>query len=219
MKKPVTLIAVGALLAAFSATTVLSQDEPPLMDDTQPAKTGGSTGGRIAVIDIGRALLTYERGVEIERQVRTDFEKLDASFSKEFTGLEAEYEELQTLRKGTEQYLRRKRELDLRRMTLDYDSKNALEMLRGKERYEKIMLYQAICDEGAVYGKSKGLDAVLLTVSLSADIVERGDPELLISTRAVLWHDERLDITDEIVRRLNERHAAAKAKSGGDGEK
>ena len=46
-------------------------------------------------------------------------------------------------------------------------------------------------------------DAWVDAQPVDEQLERRGDMDLVTSTRTVLWHDERLDVTDEIVQLLN----------------
>lgn len=189
MKRTILAAALAAFVLGGGAATVLSQGEPP------PLKVG--------FLDVGKAFEDYRKREQVEGTLNARTDALEEKFRGLKAELEAAVEELRTLNPDSEAYTEKRRQIELQQMAVKYDREQALKGLEREARRQKALLYKEICEEAGAWGEEHGLAAVFLKVPLGQEFIERGDLDLITSTRTALWSDSRLDITADLVQHLN----------------
>lgn len=179
-------LCAAAICAAF-AVSALSQDHPA------PTKLG--------FVDIKKAFETYLKRKDVTDQLKLKNDALVAQFKARANQIEQDGEKLNTLNPGTEEYQALARKLDLDKYTLDLDKKMKSRELNAEERKKNALIYREICMEAKAYGSEQGLAAVMLFIPAQTDFEQ--DLDIIVSTRAVLCHDDQLDVTKAVVDRLN----------------
>jgi Skp family chaperone for outer membrane proteins len=187
MTRTVFAALLAAAICAGVAASALSQDRPV------PTKLG--------FVDIKKAFETYRKRKDVQDQLKTKSDALSAQFKARAAQIEQDGEKLNTLNPGTDEYQALTRSIDLAKYTLDLDKKMKLRELDAEQRKKHALIYREICQESKAYGTEQGLAAVMLFIPAEADIEQ--DLDIIVSTRAVLCHDDQLDVTKEVVERLN----------------
>jgi Skp family chaperone for outer membrane proteins len=154
-------------------------------------------------VDVARVFDEYRKRQDIEDRLHMKTGQLDNMFKKARASLQAKQDELRMLSPESEKFQTLERELAIGAFLLERDQKQAANELEREARREKFLLYKEINQELAAYGETHGLSAVYLSVPITDDLAQRGDLDLITSTRTVLWHDDRLDITDGLIQVLN----------------
>lgn len=189
MKKRLNLFAVVAALVAGSlAGNVFS--EPKF----EPVKVG--------FVDVGRAFVGMGKRADLENLVDREKQELKEKLEKGQAELEKAKAELGILLEGTDEFLAKKREIDLMAMSLDYDRKLGQQQILRKTTEWMTANYTAIRNEAENYALRHGLDAVL---TVNAEPVAPQQPQefnMLVATRPVLYWNGAYDVTDEIVAAL-----------------
>lgn len=189
MKTTILTAALAAFVLGGGAATVLSQQEPA------PLKVG--------YLDLSRVFDQYRKREQVEGELNARTDALEEKFKGLKAELEGKVEELRTLNPDSEAYAAKRREIELQQMAVEYDRKQALKSIDREARRQKALLYKEICEEAGAWGEEHGLAAVYLWVPLGQEFVERGDLDLITSTRTALWVDGRLDVTGDVVQHLN----------------
>ena len=186
---PYVVVAAVALGALGAVTTTLSQDE--------------SASSRIAFVNVGRVFEDYRKRETIEQRLDAAADSLQDRFKSAVSEMNADREKLNTLNPGSPESRALERDLAARAFLLKHNREAATRTLRLNARRQKALLYKEICEEVAAYGEDQGLGAIFLWVPLGDDLYKLADLDILTSTRTVLWRDERLDVTAEVVQALN----------------
>jgi Skp family chaperone for outer membrane proteins len=179
-------ISAAAICAAF-AVSALSQDRPTPM--------------KLGFVDIKKAFETYTKRKDVQDQLKVKNDALVVQFKARAGQIEQDAEKLNTLNPGTEEYQALTRTLDLAKYTLDLDKKLKARELDSEQRKKHALIYREICQEAKAYGLEQGLAAVMLYIPAQTDFEQ--DLDIIVSTRAVLCHDDQLDVTKAVVDRLN----------------
>jgi len=187
MTRTVFAALLAAAICAGLAASALSQDPPA------PTKLG--------FVDIKKAFETYRKRKDVQDQLKAKNDALVVHFKARAGQIETDAEKLNTLNPGTEDYQALTRAIDLAKYTLEVDKKLKARELDAEQRKKNALIYREICQESKAYGVEQGLAAVMLYIPAEADIEQ--DLDIIVSTRAVLCHDEQLDVTKAIVERLN----------------
>jgi Skp family chaperone for outer membrane proteins len=186
----IVLGALAALLVgSLTATAVLSQD--------RPAPT------RLGFVDVRKAFESYRKKKDVEEQLKARTDALEQRFRQESARIEQAAEKLNTLNEGSEERAQLDRQISIDRSTLDMDKKYEARRLQREARRKEALIYKEISQEAQALGQERGLAAVFLHVPLEADFETKGDLDIFMGTRAVLCRDDSLDVTAELVQRLN----------------
>ena len=187
MTRTVFAALTAAAICACLAVSAMSQDRPT------PTKLG--------FIDIKKAFETYTKRKDVQDQLKAKNDTLVVQFKARATQIEQDAEKLNTLNPGTEEYQALTRTLDLAKYTLDLDKKLKARELDAEQRKKHALIYREICQEAKAFGLEQGLAAVMLYIPAQTDFEQ--DLDIIVSTRAVLCHDDQLDVTKAVVDRLN----------------
>ena len=187
MTRTVFAALTAAAICACLAVSAMSQDRPT------PTKLG--------FVDIKKAFETYTKRKDVQDQLKAKNDTLVLQFKARATQIEQDAEKLNTLNPGTEEYQALTRTLDLAKYTLDLDKKLKARELDAEQRKKHALIYREICQEAKAYGTEQGLAAVMLFIPAQTDFEQ--DLDIIVSTRAVLCHDDQLDVTKAVVDRLN----------------
>jgi len=183
------LPALAALaLGSAAAVTTLAQQQP-----TPPT--------RVAFIDLGKAYDTYRKYGTTMESLGATTKDMRTSLQKRRKAIEDEVDQLNVFNPGTPQYVELDRKIALDKYAYEFDQKGMRDQFEEERRKRLWALYKEISLEAEAYGAEHGYAAVELFLPLDFDF--GGDPTLFALTRAVVWRDPQLDITKDIVERLN----------------
>jgi Skp family chaperone for outer membrane proteins len=209
MKKSfwILLTAAGAMIATLSLKPSIAQDKPaapttaPAAAEAQPA--------RIAVCDLLTLLKNYDRGNDSKKELNARMVRIKAEADKrgeEIKKIEASLEDLKTGSKEYDAQLNKMTELAINQQAyVNFQDEMAK---RDTYRYTK-EIYQEVLDGVEKVAKEKGYQLVLFK---SPNLVTQKYDELLeqIARRKVLYSDPALDITDDVLKRINRDYALRK---------
>jgi Skp family chaperone for outer membrane proteins len=203
MKKPywILLTALGTLIAAVALTPTLAQEKlAPAA--AAPAKT--------AVCDLFIILKNYDRGNDLKKELKDRMDKITAEGDKRGKEITKIQDTLEELKPGSKEYdaqLNKMTQLTIDRQAfLNYQDELAK---RETFRYTKDV-YQDVLDAVEKVAKERGYQLVLFKES--PNLTSRNYDELLeqMARRKVLYSDASLDITDDVLKRLNRDYAVKK---------
>lgn len=173
--------ALAALLFVAGLATTVRADERP-----EPQK--------IVFLDMNKAFDTYRKFQEAMAKLETKHAELIRELKARAAKLEQDAGKLSTLNPGTPDYANLKRELNTAKYVLDFDHEQVNKDFETGQRKLQALIYKEVCDEAAAYAQEKGYAAVLNYTPPSVDRLPQS---------SVLWRDERLDVTADVVARLN----------------
>jgi Skp family chaperone for outer membrane proteins len=178
------VLVLGAL-----ATVTVSQDAGP--------------SSRVVFVDVQKVFETYRKRTDVEARLNAEMDALDARFKKQAADVEHEAERLETLNPGSVEHTEVERRVDMLRFGLKYDRESEQRRLQRQMNREKTLIYKEIVLEAQALGEARGYAAVQLYVPFGAELDRNMDPSVMMATRTVLWRDDRLDVTRELVDSLN----------------
>lgn len=183
------------LAAAFAALVIGSGAVTTVLSQADPAPT------RLGFIDIRKAFETYRKRKDVMEQVKTKSDAFVAQLKQRTAQIEQMAEKLNTMNAGTDEYAALDRQIAVEKYAIDVDKKQKGRELDTEQRKKNALIYKEICQEAQTLGQERGLAAVLLYIPPDTDFDQ--DLDLIVSTRAVLCRDDQLDVTQEVVTRLN----------------
>ncbi|HNR99719.1 MAG TPA: OmpH family outer membrane protein [Planctomycetota bacterium] len=155
---------------------------------------------KIAVLDLQRTMLSYERRDAVRAELDRKKQEMSAKIAELEASLKSGQSDLETLKPGTESY----REFQLKLIELEASVETQrrrfeleLELL---QRSSMQALFEDVSNEVEAYAKENGFDLVLTKFFGDARI---GGPHPM-----VLFAAPRFDITAPVIARLNAKAAA-----------
>jgi Skp family chaperone for outer membrane proteins len=186
--KPHFVAALAALaVGSAAAVTTISQDKP--------------VPTRLGFLDLGKAYDTYRKRKDLLETLNAKKKDALAQLKKRASDIDEKSSSLNTLNSGTPAYAELERQIAFAKYQLDFDQKSIRNQLEDEQRKQFSAIYKEICQESEAYGAEHGLAAVLLY--FPPDFDYGTNFEFFSDTRAVLCRDPQLDVTKEVVDRLN----------------
>ncbi|MFQ5462700.1 MAG: OmpH family outer membrane protein [Phycisphaerae bacterium] len=193
------------LLATWLTLSVVAQP---------PADTG--LGIRSAVVNVALASERYLRTAELEAQ----FDARRQRFKEEANARQDEIDKKgralqEQLKPGTEAYAQRQEELAMLQARLQYFAESTKQELDAALAAALRSIYTDIQQAVREVAQENGYDVVLAADELPANV----PPSPKLATQEILWQkvvywNPGIDITADVIARLNARYAA---QSGGNG--
>ncbi len=156
-------------------------------------------GNNIVYIDSSKLLNEYEQAKDIEAKFKAKSEQMGKELDTELTKFRADvaYFEKNAQSKGMQWAQQTGAALQEREQRLAYTQQAMLQQLQEESGKEMDSLVKEIKDFIKEYGKSKGYDYILSTAD---------------GASTVLYSKEGQDITDEVLKLLNEKYKAKQSK-------
>ncbi len=199
-----SLVIVLALMAA--ATLLVSE----LAGQPAPAQApAAASPTRLAVCDVMDLLDNFQKARDMMSNLEKQREAVQAEGAAREQNLERMQQVLQGLQPDSPEYTKRLDDAEQAAFELKgWKELQQAKMLREHHRLTN-QLYREILQGVGTVARTRGLDLVLYFDR--KDPPTRSSPELarVISSKHVLWHDERLDITEDVLSYLNTSYSKA----------
>ena len=206
MRKSHLLVAIlGCVLTAGLAVYTATAQGP-----ARPVAGAPTAAHRIAVVDIGYVFKMHTgfkaKKADLESQMKQASDRL----KQEQAALRKMAQDLQNSPPGTEQYKQLEEEIARRNADLQIRFQLQDKEFARKEAAIYHTVYQEIEEEVRYLASQSGLDAVL---RFNGDTVDSDQPAQVMRNvnKLVVWFNEGLDVTPEILRRLNVRYGSQTA--------
>lgn len=164
---------------------------------------------RMGVLDIGRVFQNYKKRATLQAEFLRINESLAVQqqhYQSRVIKLKAEIEQFA---RGTTDRLSREEALGKAQKELRSFVTVARKTMNEKSLTMTMEVYRDIMSETARYAEEKGFDLILKHQALSEELRSAPDLRLHIGQRAVLYHASRLDVSEAVLLRLNERYDAS----------
>jgi Skp family chaperone for outer membrane proteins len=158
---------------------------------------------KIGVVSIERIFQDCKRTIKYRQEVATERRSIEAKLEKLSKEIEAKEAGLETLKAGSSDYLAQVKEILQKRASLRVDTEFHNREMALKEQRTTEKLYGDILRETKEIAKQKGLDLVF---EVSEPVLPVSSPtalELAMATHKLLYSAGCLDITNEVVSRLD----------------
>lgn len=169
---------------------------------------------KIAVVDLGKLTqqLTEQAADQQIMQSRLNqFKQEVAKRKKVIQKLEEPLnpQSVIALKPNTPEYKAQANKLLKASLKLQVFEQFTQDRLKIKQRMLTADIYRDVNDAVAQYAKTHGIDLVLVTHKFDYNVTSTRDLMLQIANRAVLYHDGAVDITDPLVRIMNQAYQKA----------
>ena len=158
---------------------------------------------KIGVVNIQRIFLICKRNAKYEEETKAEQNRLNAELEKLMAELKAEEAGLKTLKPGSSDRIARVEEILTKQAGLQ--TKDELYKRRLELRYQLFIegLYKDILRETTEVAKQKGLDLVQVKDEIEFPALSVSDAMMAIRTHKLLYSGGCLDITDEVMARVD----------------
>jgi len=197
----IRVMVLGCLIGLFFVTRVPCS----VSRATSPALARGGT--RIGVVDVRKIFQDCKRNVRYREEVIAERGRIIAELDGLSREIEAERAGLKALREVSDDYMASMKEILEKQARLQ--SQQEFHKLRGeyKEKRWTEGLYKDILRETGEVAKQRGLDLVLEKDEVELPAPSANELMLTIRTHKLLYSGGCLDITDEVMARVDEQDA------------
>lgn len=176
------------------------------------AKEAGSTGApsrgiKIGVVDLNAVFEKYEKRKACDAQLKEQekqYQKIVNDKKKELVGLN---EKIQLLDLGSEARKKDEESLEKKTMELEAYAKYAEKSMMKKYKEYFGNLYTEVCKEIETLGKREQYDLIIKKEEPELQSGGISELQFKVGIKAVLYHSESVDITNQIIDSLNKKQA------------
>jgi Skp family chaperone for outer membrane proteins len=184
-------LAASVLALELTASTALGQQ------GAQPQAPGG-----IALLDVSRVFKEHVRFNAEMNNMKAEVQAEEAKMKQRADGLQQMVEELKELAPGSRDYKEREEYISKERANMTVDVQLQRKEFLQKEAKIYHMVYREIQQEVQYFASRYAVSAVLRFSNDQAN-VENPDEVLRDINKSVVWFAPHLDITNDILRALN----------------
>lgn len=158
---------------------------------------------KIGVVNIQRIFLICKRNAKYEEETKAEQNKLNAELEKLMAEIRAEEAGLKTLKPGSSDRIAQVEEILTKQASLQ--TKDEIYKRRLELKYQLFIegLYKDILRETTEVAKQKGLDLVQVKDEIEFPALSVNDAMMAIRTHKLLYSGGCLDITDEVIARVD----------------
>lgn len=158
----------------------------------------------IAVLDVEKAMNALDERTQVEADMKSDLEQIKQEHESRRQKLIQMQEDFKLLQTGTDAYMAKAEELQLAGMQLDGWFKYKEARMNSEKVLQTGSMYRKLIDAMGKVATENGYDMVIFKEKEIP--FNKLKPEALstyIAMRKVLWVRNDLDITDQVVQRMN----------------
>ena len=171
---------------------------------SQAQPKGDSTSSKIGTVSILKVFRNCKRIAAHRSKLITEQSRIRAEFEKLATQLQAEEDGLRALKPDSSDYMEQRKEIIDKRASLEAQQEFNKEQIVLKEYKLSKEIYQDILRITSELAEEKGLDLVLEKHEIDNFALSVNEIDQTIRTHKVLYNGGCVDITDEVLARLDE---------------
>ena len=192
MRKQVVIAAGLALVAGLTA----------VISDLR-AQAPGQAASTVAVIDIVKVFNEYRQTLDLNEEFDKRRREVQAEVDGRDVAIETKAKELEAFHPDSADYSQRRR--DLLRLRVDRENYMRLAEMEVRDLFRiwTERTYEQICQTTAQVAKEQGFEIVMAREDLEENLPDANALKQQIRLRKVIYYDERMDITDQVLSRLN----------------
>jgi Skp family chaperone for outer membrane proteins len=171
--------------------------------EAQP-KTG-ATSSKIGIVSIMKIFRNCKRSAVYRDEMNAEQNRIRAELQKLSKEIEAQEEGLKAFKQDSSEYLAQRKELIDKRASLEAQQAFNKEQIILKQYGFSKELYQDILQITSELAEQKGLDVVLEKDEIDILALSVNEIEQTIRTHKVLYNGGCVDISDEVLARLDKK--------------
>lgn len=191
-----TVVVAGAVLALGVGY---------MLDDLRAQAPAGATGGHggVAVVDIVKVFNDFRQTQDVNAEFETRRREVRTEVSGRDSDLQTRTRELEAFDPDSPDYRKRRRELLRQRIDRDVYMRLAEVEVRDLFRLWTGKTYEQICATVQAVAEERGFEVVVIREELEPDIDDANTLKQQIRLRKVIYSHPRVDLTEEVLSRLN----------------
>lgn len=192
---------IAGLAAAFTSMPALWSQQPG--------------AGRTGVLNIKDVFTKYNKAKDFEAKLEEETKTEKASIERMDKEIKDLLEEIQILAPDSE--LRKEKTEKLVQLDglLKYRVEQWNQRTQQRLNENTALIYNEIRDECDSFGQQNGYDLILKTEAPRLEVKSKESANQRVNRRGVLYYSKTLDISDAVVKSLNDKYARERASGGG----
>lgn len=201
MSKPAARLTAIAFCGAIFAYATYSAAQPG-------AATSSASNGRVAVLNLHRIFDETRQITDLNQQIKQQEADFRAEAQRRKDIIETKQTELIAFKPGTPDYETRRKDL----VRLNIESNVWLQTTESELERMKFdwtrLIYEKAVDVARQIANERGYDAVLQHKEYNAMMIDPNVQSIrrVIQDRTVVFHRSDIDITDEVIRRMDQSY-------------
>ncbi|KKM91665.1 hypothetical protein LCGC14_1226230 [marine sediment metagenome] len=197
MKRSGVILTGGLAVLAIAAVMGRSSAQAPAPPVT-----------RVGVCDVGAIFNGYAKRDDLNAQLEANRKRANAEDKRRAKGIEAVEKVMQELKKGSKQFKDRLKQLEKLTIERSVWRQYAEKAFLAEHRQMMEQLYRELLAAIAQTAKAKGFDVIMYREQV--DIASQTTTELYkkIAQRKCLYYNPGVDITQQVLDRLNRQYRA-----------
>lgn len=168
-------------------------------------KSRAASEVKIGVVGVKQIFKDCKRNAKYREEAKAEYERLAGELKKLEADIEADKAGLATLKAGSSDHTKQIKEILVKQSTLQAHQKFYERQLELKEQRWTEELYQDILKVTEEVAKEKGLILVFENSRVELPALSPQDLMMTIRTNKVLYGDASVDITDEVMKRVDSK--------------
>jgi Skp family chaperone for outer membrane proteins len=196
---PLLILAISLMFFTTWAYGHLATEE-----DASPAPASSGGYARIAFIDITKIFRGSSRFKELMARLKDSLDDAEMAVENQNSLVAASEERLKKMEKSTDDYRDLEKNIAESKEEIANKKKSGKEFLLNREAEIYSSIYRDIEQEVQTYAEKKKIDVVLRIQNMKLEENTSEDVKQYIN-RPIIWRNEKYDITDEILERLQNK--------------
>jgi Skp family chaperone for outer membrane proteins len=173
---------------------------------------------RIAFVDVDRVLGEYKKGKDRYEQIKAKFEPKANSIKQRAQAVGEERRRIETNpRTDQVEYLKKKQEIEMQLAKLQQDEKEYMEGRTADELKAMAEVWNDMMAAVSAHARDNGIDIVIKQQARDEPVESKAAFHRSVSSRTLLYAAAKLDITEEILKKLNTEYERGGGGSGAGG--
>lgn len=160
---------------------------------------------KIGVVSVKQIFKDCKRNIKYREEAKAEYEKLAGELKKLEADIEADKAGLVTLKAGSSDHTEQIKEILVKQSTLQAHQKFYEQQLELQDQRWTEELYQDILKATEEVAKEKGLALVFENSRVELPALSPQDLMMTIRTNKVLYGDDSVDITDEVLEKVDSK--------------
>lgn len=201
MKKSVIFVLIAVMtVGLFGYQNLFAETKAP----------AGPT--KIALVSVRAVFQNCKRNADYKSKMNAEQDKVIAELEKVNKEIDALQADLKTRKTGSDEYLKLVKDISEKKAYLEGQNTYFQEQFKVRDQQWTEKMYLEILDVVGRIAKQKGYDLILEKDEVELPAASATELMLIIRTHKVLYYNENLDITNEVLAAVDAQQAGTSTK-------
>ena len=159
--------------------------------------------GRMGFVNVQRVILEYEKTAAVTEQLEKELQARSGELRQERAKIQVMKEGLDLFETGSIEQLQEMKKIRLLEVEAELQEKNVQILLEQRLVAHTKKVYQELLKEVEIMARERSLQVVFMVNAREIEGMTRDQVGSNILVRPILWFDPQLDLTSELIQRLN----------------